>query len=214
MRLTPELVRIHAHACGDGWLYGRVRKRSQWDIQKYNRNIKFCKEWNIGYSNKESQLLNEFKNDIRKLLPKSFIEEREDEIRVRSKILFNDLKSLGANSSRLWVISNKIFNLAKENKINWIRSFFDDESTIEKSNDHNRIRIKLVNLKGLNQVKVLLNSLKLKSSLTGPNCDNTWYLTISGIENIVDFYKIIKLKHPSKRRKIEKIIKAYAPSGI
>jgi intein/homing endonuclease len=113
-------------------------------------------------------------------------EERQDEIRVRNKELFEKLRKLGANRSNCWRIGKEIFQASEKVKKEWLRAFFDDEATIETKN-RIRIRIKSVNLKGLTDIALLLKDLGIISNITGPNNDRTWYLTISNKNSLNTF---------------------------
>lgn len=97
--MLRELARLHAHICGDGWITEVKKRRSLWDIGRYNRTKKCFIEWQIGYSNRQPNLLKGFREDLRSLT-RAHVEVRDDEIRVRSKELFRKLQQLEANNSR------------------------------------------------------------------------------------------------------------------
>lgn len=124
------------------------------------------------------------------------------ELRFRSKRVFDRLTELGAGKSREWHISKTIKNSSKIVKKEWIKAFFDDEATVDIQNK--RIRVKSVNFKGLNDVKSLLEDFSIKSVITGPNIDNSWYLTLS-CKNVEIFRKKIGFYHPSKNAKLHSI---------
>jgi len=200
--MKEELVELHAHVCGDGWITEMNKRRSAWDINHYNRRRVIYKEWQIGYSNKEPLLLRNFKRTLEKLT-NNFIEIRKNEVRVRDKKLFEKLKKLGCGKSREWFIDERIVKGEKAKKL-WLRAFFDDEATVETKN-HNRIRIKSTNLRGLKQIKKLLSDLKIHAKITGPNKDNTWYITISSRKELLKFKKIVGFSHPQKVRQLNLI---------
>ena len=66
-----------------------------------------------------------------------------------------------------------------------------------------RVRIKLVNLNGLKQIKNLLKSLGIESNITGPNCDKTWYITVKDLKKFNEF---IGFSEPKKRHKLENLV--------
>ncbi len=70
------------------------------------------------------------------------------------------------------------------------KSFFEDEAYHEKR--YNRLKIKSMNYNGLKDVKEMLDSLKIKSSFTGPNCDKSYYLTIPKFSLIKEFSDFVK----------------------
>ena len=62
-----------------------------------------------------------------------------------------------------------------------------------------------MNVKGLRSVKSLLNALHIKSNITGPNVDKSWYLTISGAINIINYQKI-GFDHPKKKKSLDILV--------
>lgn len=157
--LSPELARVHAHVCGDGFFtVSREINRGgfyrRWGYDKGSHVIRHV----VGYSNKNKLLINEFVRDVKKCfgIKPSIIKRRIDgtyEARLRSKRVCDFLKNLGAGDSYSWSIS-KIFLEGPQNvKKRWIEAFFDDEAHFSKDG---RIRVKSVNRPGLGQVKLLL----------------------------------------------------------
>ncbi len=204
-KITPEIVRIHAHICGDGWISKGKSKYSRWNLERYNRKKKTYFTWRVGYSNNEIILLDEFQSDIKKILPRNFIYRTYNNVSVFSKELFYFLSQLGASNSYNWFISRKLLRNSKLTAI-WLKAFFDDEATVENSKDsHRRIRIKSVNKRGLLDVKRSLEKLNIDSSIAGLNNDTTWYLTISHKPNILRYKYIIGFNHPKKEIKLEKL---------
>lgn len=93
-------------------------------------------------------------------------------------------------------------NSSKKVIKNWLRAFFDDESTVEIK--RKRIRIKSINEEGLKQVLKLLSKLKIYSRITGKNIDNSWYLNI--YQNDLQKYKgEINFLHPLKKEKLNQL---------
>ncbi|UCD03792.1 MAG: LAGLIDADG family homing endonuclease [Candidatus Woesearchaeota archaeon] len=200
--MNSEEARIVAHVCGDGWLSTYIEKNALHIVngRKYYQNRR---RYQIGYCNTQDILLREFEKDMIKQFG-LYARKVRNEFRFRSKRVFKKISELGGGKSDSWFISKEVFNSDKTIKMEWIRAFFDDECTFDIISK--RIRIKSTNKKGLNQVMNLLLDLKIPSNVTGPNKGNTFYLTIKK-ENVLDFHKIIKLKHREKRDKILKFIK-------
>ena len=196
IKITPEMTRIHAHLCGDGYISRYKEKRDERDIRKYNRKKEKREVFIVGYTNSEPTLIEIFRNDIKRIHNsklKMTLNKKKREIKVKSKKLFNIFQQLGVGNSRTWSIPQEIFKntkLAKE----WLRAYFDDEAHVEKGRF--RIRVKSVNKDGLKQVKELLAKLKIKAKIR--DLTNAYLLEISGKENVVNFYLKIGFSHPKK----------------
>ena len=156
--MKPEEARVVAHICGDGWLTKYDEKNSLQIVngRKYRRTRK---RYQIGYCNKEKTLRKQFSRDITKVY---CIKTRSIriEVRCRSKRIFDRLQKLGGGNSKSWFVGKEIIKSNKKIKKEWLKSFFDDEST--STFEHGRIRIKSMNERGLKQVKKLLNYFKIK----------------------------------------------------
>lgn len=200
--MDPQEAMIAAHICGDGWLTTCLEKHSLHIVngkRYYQNRIRY----EIGYCNTKRELLKEFKEGMSicfNLKPHKV----KDELRFRSKRVYKRISELGGGGSRKWFIGKEIINSSKKIKMEWLRAFFDDECTFDPISG--RIRIKSMNPKGLKQVKKLLLDLKIKSKITGPNSDKSFYLSIKR-KDIPKFYNSIKLKHKLKRGKIIKFLK-------
>ncbi len=196
--MLNEEARIAAHVCGDGWLTQYLEKNSL-QIVKGRRYRRKRIRYVIGYCNNEKILLNQFERDMMRVFGVKPIRVRT-ELRFKSKRIHNRIKNLGGGKSKEWYISKEIFNSNKKNKIEWLRAFFDDESTVTK---YRSIRIKSVNLNGLKQIRRLLLKLKINSHITGKNIDNTWYLNLIK-PNSIKYYNLIGFNHPSKNKGMNK----------
>jgi hypothetical protein len=197
MRMTKELSRVHAHVCGDGYICTIKEKRNKADIQKYNRHVTTRTRWIVGYTNTESKLANSFIRDVKTLSPGISVKYRPEkyDIQVRNKAMFLLLKNLKAGGSREWSIPAIIFGNRSALK-EWLIAYFDDEAHVEKH--RNRIRVKSVNDKGLNQVRSCLKKLSVESKIRN---FPTWHmLEISGKEAVDGFYKNVGFTHPKKVR--------------
>lgn len=200
--MNPAESRIVAHVCADGWLSQYTEKEALQivDGRRYHRDRE---RYEVGYSNNEQVLLQEFRDDINTVYD---IERniREGEIRLQSKRVFKRLKHLGAGSTYEWEVGNPIQSAAQPVKKSWLRAFFDDEATVSASS--HRIRVKSMNETGLQDVVSLLEDIGIPSSLTGPNCDESWYLTISK-RNVPEYYSLIGFRHPEKQERCKRSAK-------
>ncbi len=175
MELTPELARIHAQLCGDGFtcMYKTKRKDRIYVAQ-------------IGYCNKNQKLLDKFRVDFSKLFGVKMKMVRNKQVTISSIRIFKEIKErFGKFGSRKWRIPEEIKNSSKFIKLEWLKAFFEDEAYDEKR--YNRLKTKSVNFKGLKDAKEMLDSLNINSTLTGPNCDHSYYLTIPNFSSIKEF---------------------------
>jgi len=95
------------------------------------------------------------------------------------------------------------FTVRKNGKKFLVKSIFDDEGTIDKTN--NVIRVKSMNKKGLFQSRDMMNSINIPCRITGPNCDDSYYLTVSREDSKL-FQRVIGFNHPKKKSRLEKIL--------
>ena len=104
------------------------------------------------------------------------------------------------------------FTRASSNIISsWIRAFFDDEGTVDKTNSV--VRVKSMNSADLNQARCLMNTIGVPSRITGPNCDDSWYLTVSR-RDLMKFQNMIGFNHPEKKLLLGKILNRSKENGI
>jgi len=178
--ISPELARIHAHLCGDGSVY-------IYETSERDRNLRAV----TGYYNKNQKLLNKFRKDFSKLFGVKMAIRPNRDVSIKSIRIFRELiKRFGEFGSKKWRVHNSIKNSNKNIRLEWLKAFFEDESYHEKR--YNRLKIKSINHKGLRDVKEMLNSLGIFSSLTGPNCDSSYYLTIPKFDSVKEFEDFVK----------------------
>ena len=201
--MKVEEARIAAHVCADGWLSIYLDKNALQIVhgRRYHRPRR---RYVIGYSNTDLGLLKEFKKDVKKIYGIKALSGHKSDLRARSKRVFKRLETLGAGSSYQWFIGKEILNSSKNVKRNWLRAFFDDEATV--AIKEKRIRVKSMNGKGLKQVKSLLKTFLIKSKITGPNSDNSWYLTINYLA-VKKFYLSIGLKQKKRLQSLRHLVK-------
>lgn len=175
--LSEELIRVHAHLCGDGGLYkykttekGRINRA---EIVYYNTNI---------------DLINSFRRDMNKLFGvKMFFYGKRHMLRVSSVRIADYLLNLSNYGTREWRIPSIIKDSSKKYKLEWIKAFSHDDGCTPR--DRNWIRIKSMNLDGLKDIKHMLDSIKIECWITGINIDNSWYLNIRKEKDLKYFYK-------------------------
>jgi len=179
--LPIELIRIHANLCGDGYT-------CIWKTKEKGRNFSAV----TGYCNNNQKLLKRFREDFGKIFGvKMKLKKYGKEVSVRSIRIYKELKNkFGKFGSREWRIPNIIKESGKEIKIIWLSTFFEDEAYHEKR--YNRLKTKSMNFNGLKDIKELLDSLKIFSSLTGPNCDGSYYITIPRFDKVEEFNDFVK----------------------
>ncbi len=175
--LSPELVRIHAHLCGDGHI--TMYKTSEKD--RVNRAA-------VVYTNKNPDLLQEFQLDMNKVFGVKMSRGPKHEVIVKSIRIANFLLSLSKYKSKEWRIPKIIKNSSKFLKLEWIVAFSKDEGYLPP--DRKCIRIKSMNLYGLKDLKEILDSLCIYSNLTGQNCDNSYYINIKKMKELENFSKL------------------------
>jgi predicted Rdx family selenoprotein len=197
-KITPTLARIHAHVCGDGYLCVKREKDIYGPWAKYRRNP-VRKKYMVGYCNNNQELLKEFQQDVFEVFGLKGQKVGKNEIRVSSKKLWQFLKEMGAGDSHSWSIPDSIINGSKEIQRNWLRAFFDDEADFD---DNGRIRVKIVNKKGLIQVMKMLK--RFVSCHLAPKKGFYWGKTVCLNINKKDvpkfFSKIGSVRYPSPRK--------------
>lgn len=203
IQITPEIARIHAHICADGYLAKYSVKRSEKELLNHKRRNITRTRYDLRYTAQNSVLRKGFKKDVKKALNrKCSLCSGKRELSLSGKLIYEQFVLLGVGKSRDWFISNPIFDANDMIICQWIRAFFDDEGTVDIS--RKRVRVKSVNLNGLKQVQRLFEIIGIGSKITGPNCDNTWYITIKDLTN---FNNKIGFSEPNKRRKLKNLIR-------
>lgn len=179
-KISPELARIHAHLCGDGFVC--IFKTKEKD-----RNFTAI----TGYCNKNQYLLDKFREDFSKLFGVKMKMQKNRQVSIRSiKIFKQIINKFGEFGSRKWRIPKIIKSSSKEIKLEWLKAFFEDEAYDEKR--YNRLKTKSVNYLGLKDAQEILKSLGIFSSLTEPNCDGSYYLTIPRFNKVQEFKDFVK----------------------
>ena len=175
--LSEELVRVHAHLCGDGGLY-RFKTR-----RKDRINIAL-----IYYFNNNEKLIEAFRKDMNKLFGvRMYYAKKRNWVKVASIRIADYLNQLSEYGARKWRIPSIIKNAPRKYKIEWVKAFCYDEAYVPPK--RNYIRIKSMNHVGLKDVKEMLDSIKIDAHITGPNCDKSYYLNIRKMAEFEYFTK-------------------------
>jgi len=196
--ITPSVARIHAHICGDGCVYTKLEKYSEKQLQSHSRKQKHEKVWIIEYTNTCKELLESFEEDMQKAFNRKVRKKvKKHSLEVHSCKWIVDELNLQNKNSYNWQIPSFIRNSNQKVICSWLQAFFDDEATVCKT--RKRIRVKSMHHPGLKQVKLILSKIRIDSNITGPNCDNSYYLTIRSSE-LDKYHKKVGFIHPAKVR--------------
>ncbi|MCH8003355.1 MAG: LAGLIDADG family homing endonuclease [Nanoarchaeota archaeon] len=214
-KITPEFARLHAHICGDGSIYRTKTNRSKKELEQHPRKNTVRNRFNIRYCNDSQILLNQFLIDFKNLFNrKAILVSKGRQMEIQGKWLYDLFKYYGAGKSKEWSIHKEIIGASDKIKSQWLMAFFDDEAHVSKT--RKRIVLNIVNLKGLKQIKKLLNDMNINSKLNGPYFYKEFYsyhLTIykSSIQKYSNF---IGFTHPKKRKDLYEIVKNMGTQGI
>ncbi|MBW2976410.1 hypothetical protein KY347_03115 [Candidatus Woesearchaeota archaeon] len=206
--ITPEFARLHAHICGDGFLFKVKTNRSKKELIQHPRKNTVRNRFHLGYCNTNAFLLKLFIKDLKIAFNRIgvFIPSK-NQVDVQAKWLYYLFKTFGAGKSKEWRIPDKIVSASKEIKIQWLKAFFDDEAYVSKT--QKRIVLNIVNYKGLKQIQSLLNNLNIVSRLNGPYYYKKFYsyhLTIYK-NNLLTYSNLIGFNHTKKRRILQELVK-------
>lgn len=187
--LSPELARIVAHICADGYVSISKQKRCKKELEKHPRNNVIRKKYSVRYVNMEPVVV-----------------LRRHEYEISGLGVYKILILLGAGKSREWFISDYIFASTNICKIEWLKAFYDDESHV--SVENKLIVLNCVNNVGLKQIQLLLFEFGIKSKFYGPyhyKQYSIYRLTIRR-NSILKYSEVIGFNHPEKRDALNQII--------
>ncbi len=203
------LARIHAHVCGDGYMFVANWRRSKKDILRYNRENKRAIHHLVSYSNTEQALLNEFKNTVREVFNASAYEMKKNEVRVSNKRVYNEIISLGKTGTYEWAVP-RVISTDSRLFFEWLSAFIDDEGHIEDRIDidtkgrrhrRKRINIKSASYGGLLSIMRALLRYGIKSRID--KAGEFHVLRIEGLENLKQLIPSLNLSHPQKRLRLQ-----------
>lgn len=201
-------ARIHAHISGDGYIQKTKSKRSEKELLEHPRRNIIRNRYYVRYVNMEKTLVEQFIKDIKEVFGRKVVKLRKYEYGVCGKWIYNILKENGDLKSHKWFIPPIIMNSKEFIKEEWLRAFFDDEGYVSR----NAIYLKIVNKKGLMQIKNLLKEFRIESKLYKPiipqNLNHRIAYRLAILRNnLVEFCKHINFSHPKKRMQLNKIVK-------
>ncbi len=205
--LTPELARIVAHICGDGYVYMSRQRRTPKELLSHSRKNLIRVSYGVRYVNTEKVLVNQFISDVNIVFRRKVTPLQKCDFDLSGKWIQKILVDLGAGKSHKWFISQKIFSSKQSVKIEWLKAFFDDEAHV--SVPQKRIVLNIVNKNGLLQIQKLLREFGVVSHLGGPYICRSYYsyhLTIYS-SNVKSYSETIGFYHPKKVRDLHLIIK-------
>ncbi len=217
IKISPELARIVAHICGDGYIRKGKQRRTEAELLTHPRKNIFKNKYYVRYVNTEKTLANQFIRDVKKELNRVVIKLRKYEYEVSGKWVYDLVVHLGAGKSREWFISKEIFDAKKNIKIEWLKAFFDDEAHV--STNSKKIILSIINKKGIKQIKRMLSQIGVTSQLRGPYSytfrskkGQKYYLIIPKKE-IIKYSTIIGFYHPNKAKALRDIVNKINKNG-
>src|SRR3989337_1344779 len=148
--MKPEEARIAAHVCSDGWMSTYVEKDSLQIVngRRYHRDRR---RYEVGYCNTNKKLLEEFSKDVLGVYKIRVRRRKSTDLVFKSKRVFSRIKELGGGNTQGWRIGKEILESKKIVKIFWLRAFFDDEGTVDRTNF-------VVRVKSIDRKSTRLNS--------------------------------------------------------
>jgi len=206
MNKKDLLVKIHAYISADGLICYWKSK------DMHGKKLRIRKRFSrIKFYNKNKLLINDFISAVKKVCPHlkyiRYVKDRS-EVDIRSQILAKDLLRLGKVSTKAWEFP-KDFSVMQK-KI-WISSFADCDGTVNNYNYCRYVAIDSINLKGLKQIRRVLEEFKISSRIIKVKYkENISYrLKIYRKDNMLKFKKLIGFKHPDKQKKLTQSIRSY-----
>lgn len=199
-RITEALARVHAHVCGDGYLF-RHRERDDYGYLKTYKRGNYRIRYGFAYTNLNPVLIQSFTMDVKEAFGLGVrYEPKRWTAFVKSKEAWDFLAHLGAGRSREWKIPREIREADVSVRMAWLQAFFDDEAHFD---PQGRIRVRSVNRAGLEQAAEMLRSF-LPCHITpqrGLYKDDSCYLVVLGVHRDRFMKAIGSLKFREVQRK-------------
>jgi hypothetical protein len=204
--ITPELARIVAHICGDGYVYISRQRRTPKELISHPRKNLVRIKYGVRYVNTEPILIKQFTSDVKIQFGRKVVPVRKHEYDLSAKWIRDIIIKLGAGKSHEWCIVKEILLSKKAIKVEWLKSFFDDEAHV--SIPDKRIVLNVVNKNGLLQIQKLLLELGIKSTVNGPYACRKYYSYNLKIYRpyLRAYYEQIGFYHPKKVRDLLALI--------
>jgi DNA replicative helicase MCM subunit Mcm2 (Cdc46/Mcm family) len=154
------------------------------------------------------------------------------EVRFRSKLIADLLEKFGipcSKKSNIIDIPEHVAALPDDLLASYLRGIFDGDGSVCERNTHGSSTIEYLTVSPIfaNKLQLLLlrfgilaklrhRNRRKKSIIKGREVVSKkaqWSLTISGLNNLLQFYEKIGFTHPSKKLKLEKIIRSISRSN-
>ena len=206
MKLEKEIF-LASHVSADGWLSKYIEKNCLQIVhgRKYYKNRM---RYTIGYCNNNKVLIELFvRNMFDAFSLKPRYAKNKTQVIFRSKRVYDQLKELGTGDSYNWFIHKSVYKRKRLMQI-WLRSFYDDESTL----NGKRVIVDSVNKNGLRQVSQLLKKLKINHIFREYNfkykglIKKRYRITAYNLEQ---YYNLIGFNNTEKKSKILKLLRKY-----
>lgn len=145
-----------------------------------------------------------YKCEIRRIQPKSKNHKVKFRVRFNSKAACDDLRKYNVSyKEKKWRVPKEIKKASNKIKASYLKGVFDSQANVNILK--RQIRILVLNLNGLYELKSLLNSLGIKSNIS----ERFFGLTIYGKDNFKRYIKYISFSIKIKRKDLERLIKQY-----
>ncbi len=207
IQITPELARLVAHICADGYLYKYTQKRSKQEIKRHSRKKTWRNKWQTVYVNTTQALVSQFASDAKLALERKPV-ARDNEHVISGKWVYQLVQELGGGTSRDWSVAKPVLQGEEQIKTSWLRAFFDDEAYVDTQED--RITVTSVNETGIHQIQELLKTLGVRTSICGPykySGSQIFHLRTYS-QQVLHFKNSVGFTHPEKKEKIVNLLDA------
>jgi len=213
--MIPEKAEILGLLCSDG------------NYRKYDANfIEYDKRRHNSYNRKQTKRIIEFANTNIKLLevfqsllnttysyrPNITISNHDVfRVCVVKNSVVDDILRYTILGTEKWFVPKVILNGNKTVKSAFIRGFFDGDGCIDfVDNRTPRIRITSTNLKGLKQIRGMLENFEIDCKINGPyerTNKRKSYEILLKTDSVEKFIKCIGSNHPKKKERLLRLIK-------
>jgi len=200
-KLTSSKTRLIARLKADGSIFVGGKRKTNYFLK---------------YESNNPQELEQFANDLREVYglepkfemhksgkkPNKFLKQ----VFIRSKLAFKDMQKYGPFYSKVWRVPKEIKEGSRETKIEFLRTFAEDEGSV--IIEQKKIRIYSTNKYGLQQISKLLGFFKIKTYIENGFGEkrNVFAIIIKERESLLLFKKIIGFHSVRKIQKLNKLI--------
>jgi len=210
--LTPERAYIFGVMCGDGCVFSGIARKKNW---KYSLYV-------VHLSVKDRDFIDEFVRCIKSVYgfsPSIYYVKRSQKnpkwsniwvAKITRKEVYEDLSHYKFGTKN-WRVPTEVIRSHDEKVIGaFLRGFYDSEGSASKGTRGFSISICSTNKEGLNEIKELIEILKIKSSKIGINdrpSHKLFYFTISNKAGMNIFLNKINFSIKRKYDKVRKHLK-------